>query len=269
MSAQKVDTPSGLVQVAMGGWQTGGWPPGTQPPALHVMPFGQTLPQPPQLLLSIDRLVQNDPVGPFGHALGDVGGHIVVPPPPHIPIWQATPAAQAWPQPPQLAGSTFMSVQYDPPVAFGQLTGAVCGQPTGVEPPHTPPTHSRPAAQVAPHWPQLLTSAVTSVQNSPAGPKQPLGVVPAQWSDGGPPPQLPFWHMTPFGQTLPHWPQLAASLVRSVQVIPCGPGHCFGSCGGQVVPPPLVQAPFWQVVLGGQMFPHWPQFAPSSARFAQ
>jgi hypothetical protein len=82
-----------------------------QAPAAQYMPAGQALPQVPQLPPSLVRSVQNVPPVGVMQAFGEPGGHIVVPPPPQVPIWQATPAGQPWPQEPQLAGSIVRSAQ--------------------------------------------------------------------------------------------------------------------------------------------------------------
>jgi hypothetical protein len=221
----------------------------------------------PQLPASLDRFVQYEPPAAFGQALGSIGGHIVVPPPPHTPIWHATPAGQACPQAPQFAGSLVGSAQYIPPPAAAQATGIDGGHPVPPVPPQMPPTHMAPAGHATPQPPQLAGSLSRFVHISPPGPKQPFGIGPPQVIDV-PPPHIPFWHATPDGQTMPQFPQLLGSLIMSVQIGPCGLGHIFGLSGGQVVEPPP-HIPFWHATPIGQTTPQPPQFAGSLERFVQ
>jgi len=109
-SAQKVLTPSGPTHIICGGVQVVPEP-ATHIAPMQIMPGPQAWPHAPQLPLSRDRSVQKDPPAAFGQALGDGGAHIVVPPPPHIPIWHATPDGQARPHAPQFAGSMVRSAQ--------------------------------------------------------------------------------------------------------------------------------------------------------------
>jgi len=263
-SAQKVLRPSGVGQVERGGAQP--VPPGTQAAPMQIIPAPQAWPQAPQLPESRDRSVQYEPPPLIGHAFGADGGQVIVPPPPHAPAWQATPIGQARPHEPQFAGSIDTSAQYEPPVADGQLTGALPGQVPGMVPLQTPPMQAWPDGQTLPQRPQLAPSFRMLVQISPPGPKQPLGVAPLHDSDV-PPPQVPFWQATPDGQARPQFPQLAGSFIMSVQIVdPCGPGHIFGALGGQVVPPPVPHMPPWHATPAAQTWPQRPQFRGSLAR---
>jgi hypothetical protein len=118
------------------------------------------LPQLPQLFGSAIGSVQIDPVG-LAHILGLSGVQVVPPPLPHRPLWQLTPAGQAWPQPPQFCGSLPRFVQYG--VAGGpQVLGCEGGQ-VG-PPPQVPFWQAMPAAQVLPQPPQLAASVIGSAQ---------------------------------------------------------------------------------------------------------
>jgi hypothetical protein len=90
--------------------------------------------------------------------------------PPQVPFWHATPAGQVLPQPPQFAASVIGSVQYVPPVGFGQAIGICGGQ---VVPPvvHAPFWHIVPAMQTMPQAPQFPGSFITEAQKvlSPSG----------------------------------------------------------------------------------------------------
>ena len=266
-SVQKVVTPSGARHIICGGAQVVPEP-ATHIAPMHIIPAPQAWPHVPQFPASRDRSVQKDPPAAFGQAFGACGEHIVVPPPPHIPIWHATPDGQARPHAPQFAGSMVRSAQYDPPVADGHIAGAVAGQPPGIVPPQMPPTQATPMGHIAPHLPQLPASLSRFVHISPPATKQPFGVAPPHDTDA-PPPQLPFTHAAPDGQTMPQFPQFIGSLIMSVQIGPCGPGQVFGWLGGQFVPPPPPHIPFWHTAPDGQTMPQPPQLPGSLLTFVQ
>lgn len=79
-------------------------------PPTQAVPEGQTVPQPPQFMLSdeasMHRLVQR--ISPVGQ--------LVL----HAPLRQAVPGPQRWPQAPQLALSLARLVQTCPPLEPGQ-----------------------------------------------------------------------------------------------------------------------------------------------------
>jgi hypothetical protein len=101
-------------------------PPPPHIPPWQITPGGQTRPQLPQLFGSDIVSVHIGPVGP-GHILGLSGVQVIPPPLPHIPAWQATPAGQTLPQPPQFEGSLPRLVQYGAPGA-PQALGCAGGQ---------------------------------------------------------------------------------------------------------------------------------------------
>jgi hypothetical protein len=264
-SAQKPLVPPWAVHIACGGAQV--IEPGTHIAPMQIVAGGQRWPHVPQFPESRDRSVQKDPPAALWQAFGDGGMHIVVPPPPHIPIWHATPDGQARPHAPQFAASAVRSAQYEPPVADGHIPGADGGQPPDIVPPQTPPTQATPIGHIAPHRPQLPASVSKFVQLSPPATKHAFGVDPPH-DTAAPPPQLPFTHAAPAGQAMPQFPQFIGSLIMSVQIGPCEPGQVFGWLGGQVMPlPPHI--PFWQATPDGQTCPHAPQLAGSLLRFAQ
>jgi hypothetical protein len=113
----------------------------------------------------------------------------------------------------------------------------------------------------------LAASTCTLVHISPVGPKQPFGVAPVHDSVAAPV-HMPPWHTPPGAQALPHAPQLAGSLLRSVHIEPCGLGHICGLSGEQVMVPPAHMPP-WQAAPGAHAMPQPPQFAGSLPRFVQ
>jgi len=72
----------------------------------QVVPFAQTFPHAPQLLLSVAVLTQT-----LLHRVWPVG-HSFPPPPVQTPFTQVAPAAQRLPHDPQLMGSVFRSVHW-------------------------------------------------------------------------------------------------------------------------------------------------------------
>jgi len=75
---------------------------------------------------------------------------------------------------------------------------------------HTAPEHTLPAAQTVVQLPQCWGSVCVLVQNALAPEPQALGVAEGQ-------PQVPPVQVWPAGQTLPHVPQLLASVVVVAQ----------------------------------------------------
>lgn len=107
------------------------------------------------------------------------------------------------PQVPQFAGSLLRSAQAVPQVTF----------PVGHA--HTPEVHTWPAPQTLPQVPQLVSSALVSVQVpgdvavAPQIVALPVGQA-----------QVPLLHAAPAAQALPHSPQFAVSEARSTQLVP-------------------------------------------------
>ncbi len=85
---------------------------------------------------------------------------------------QEAPVAQAWPQPPQFAGSPIRSAQASPHSVVPD-----CGQT------HPPLRHSWDAAQVVPQAPQFAPSEDRSAQVWPHSTAPPCGQL-----------QVLFWH---------------------------------------------------------------------------
>jgi hypothetical protein len=214
--------------------------PPPQVPFWQMAPAGQAMPQFPQLPGSRKKSVQIVPVGD-GHILGISGGQVVPPPVPHMPAWHAMPGAQAWPQPPQLAGSLLRFVQYCVP-ADPQALGWAAGH-VGA-PPQAPCWHATPAGQLRPQPPQFAASVIGFAQYAPpVGRGQAIGVGGEQvvWV----PVHMPIWQPTPGGQTMPQAPQFAGSLIGFAQngfVGFAGSAHAIPG-GGQVGPPPVAQIP--------------------------
>jgi hypothetical protein len=140
--------------------------PGAPPhiPFPHATPDGQVMPQPPQFAASAFGSVQYVPPPAIGQAIGAVGGQVVPPVPVHTPIWQATPAGQGLPHPPQFAGSCIGSVQklLTPSGARHVIIGAV--QVGGVPETHIAALQTIPDGQARPQPPQLAVSRERSVQ---------------------------------------------------------------------------------------------------------
>src|SRR5207249_2506366 len=110
-------------------------------------PPGQTTPQPPQLLGSLDVLTHAPP-------------HLVVPPlhvSVQLPETHASPAAHAWPQLPQFAESLERST-HDAPHFVVPLPHSAT---------HAPDTHSSPDVHALAHAPQFFGSRETSTQSAP------------------------------------------------------------------------------------------------------
>jgi hypothetical protein len=135
------------------------------------------------------------------------------------------------PQSPQFAGSVLVSTQFPLQIVFGQT--------------HTPELQTSPTRHLVPHLPQLDTSANVLVQR----PGLPHWVVPPGH------PQKNWLQNPPAGQRWPHWPQLLASDVRSVHLLP------HRAIGLEQPHRPPVQA-----ALGGHFAPQEPQLFGSALR---
>lgn len=125
-----------------------------QPPATHVPYVGQTVPQVPQLFVSVWRSVQRPGLP-----------HIVVTPVlhAHMPALQVSPEAQRRPHAPQLFTSVCMSVQ-TALVPMPQMLLPVA-HAHAVAPPAV--MQVWPGRQRLPHTPQLLVSLVRSTHDVP------------------------------------------------------------------------------------------------------
>jgi hypothetical protein len=106
------------------------------------------------------------------------------------------PAAQAWPQLPQLFTSLVVLAQY----AVAPLPQAV-GVPAGQVDWHVPATQICPAVQAVPQAPQLSPSVKKLVQVALAPLPQALGAAAGQ-------PHLPAEQVWSAGHAVPHAPQL-------------------------------------------------------------
>jgi hypothetical protein len=155
-----------------------------QLPSLHVLPPLQTVPQPPQLLLSVFRSLH----WPEQFVLP---GLQTQPPPTHIESVEQTVAHV-----PQWFGSLLVLVHTPLQLVWpaGQL--------------HAPAVQTAPTAQVFPQAPQFFGSLVLLTQTPPHS------VLPAGQE------QAPATHDAPLPQETPHAPQLVASVPVSTHVVP-------------------------------------------------
>jgi hypothetical protein len=182
----------------------------------------------------------------------------------HVPPWHVSPAAQAFPQLPQLLGSVWRFTQS---LLLQQLLGGPHDWPP--QPPeHMPALHVSPAAHTAPQPPQLLGSVFVSTQIPPQSSSPLAGHVHWQFFAGsGTAPggqltpaqtHIPLLHASSGRQAIPHVPQLLGSVWRlthwSLQQV-------FG--GPQAWPPQLLQRPDTQVAFAGHAWPQLPQLAGS------
>jgi hypothetical protein len=210
-----------------------------QLPPAQMEPAGQALPQVPQLFTSVWVLTQAPP-----QLVGVLGWQQIVPgcplaktpaaqtspvgqPTGAVPQWhpppeQVSPGLQALPQPPQFAGSLWVSVQVEPQSVwlgpqpqppFVQTWPAAQAWPqlpqwlavfSAVQ---TPPQQPSPAPHACPQAPQFAVSLDTSVQTPPQQ------CFPPGQSPLLPQVQAPFTQLSPAAHACPHAPQLAASLV--------------------------------------------------------
>jgi hypothetical protein len=193
-------------------------------PPTHAAVAGQTLPQVPQLLLSVvvlaQPLVQHVcPAEQAGPPLQSTGAVQTL-------ATQVSPEAHALPHAPQLLGSLVVSLH---PVEQHCSAPVQAGPPLQVVA-HMPPLQTSPGAQETPHLPQLFGSVLTSVQPVVAQHSS----VPVQ---AGPPLQVVehmlFEQSLPGGQAMPQPPQFCESLVVFEQPVM---QHC---CVAAQAGPPL------------------------------
>jgi hypothetical protein len=189
-----------------------------QAPLQQVVPAAHLRPQEPQLFESVVVLVHTVPL-PAGHELGPTAGQpgSVTLPWQHVdgelhglmgvqtPLAHVLPAGHTLPHLPQLLASLVVFLQ-------------------------APLQHVAPAAHLLPQAPQLLASVVVLVQTVPLLAGHELGPTVGQPGRGALPWQhvlgcrhglmgvhTPLLHVLPPGQTVPHLPQLLASLVVFLQ----------------------------------------------------
>lgn len=218
------------------------WPMGqVHAPLLHVSPEAvHAFPHAPQSWTLLPRFVQRaGREAVAGHWSGSDGGHwqvLVAPAVTHASLR----SGQAFPQPPQFAGSFVVFTQ-----AVGVPTGHCVGDVAGH--PHAPAVQTSFVSGQG--WPQppapaqFCASLCVSVQLVP----QSSGFAPKQ-------PQTPPWQLAPglnvASQLVPHVPQAAASVWRSRQ---------RGEREGQSERLPHWQAPPLHVVPVPHCTPHPPQ----------
>ena len=200
----------------------------THLPETHAAPWSQMKPQAPQLFGSLVSSTQ-----PAGQLLRPVlQTHAVTGGEPAV--WQVEPAGQTLPQVLQLKLSVLVLVQAPGLLPFLPQTISPAGHA-----PHAELTHIWPVAQRVPQEPQSVTLFVRL--SHPSG----QAIVPVGQ------PQTPAVQVAPMpcGHFMPHWLQLAGSVITLVQtllqmlVLPAGQAHV-----------PLVQLAPW-----GQTVPHVPQ----------
>lgn len=155
---------------------------GTHPRRLHIWPFGQTLPQAPQLSWSFANSWQASPqkVSPDGHR--------------HALDRQVWPEPHGRPHAPQLLLS--LSTLAHPLPHAVRLPGQT----------HVPPRHGSPDPHAVPQVPQLSGSKPSPTQCSPQS-VAPAGQV-----------QVEFPHTCVVTQAVSHAPQWNGSAVRSTQL---------------------------------------------------
>src|SRR5581483_6662288 len=111
----------------------------------------------------------------------------------------------------------------------------------------TPAVQVAPCAHELPHMPQLRALVCRSAQTEPPPPGPPNEHM--VWPVGHMLSQTPLTHWCPRWHALPHWPQLRASVCRSLQ-----------APGVQLTRPAShTHAPATQVAPMAHWLPHWPQ----------
>ena len=174
---------------------------------------------------------------------------------------QLLPGGQAWPQPPQFCELLVVSTQ---PVEQHCCVPVQPGPPLQeVSLPQIPITQASLTGQSLPQVPQLAGSLATSVQ-------MPLqltsGAMQAMVLHASPPPARgkqqppPMQTLAPAGQAAPHPPQLARSLLVSMQVVP---QQVLPAAQPVVVQSTVVQTPATQDAPFAQALPQTPQLAGS------
>lgn len=165
----------------------------TPPFVWHVEPVGQTLPHVLQLKLSVIVFVHTPGLFPFlPHTISPVGQLHAAGAPAHV-----APLGHALPQAPQSVGLVLRLSQ-----PSGHAVVPV-GQP------QTPAVHVAPGpcGHFIPHCEQFAGSVITLVQTLLQMLVMPAGHT--HW---------PFVHVAPWGQTVPHWPQLLLSVCLLVHM---------------------------------------------------
>ena len=232
-----------------------------QTPVMHEANGPHTVPQAPQLLLSVAVVVQALP-----HATC-LPGHT------HAPAVQLSPAAtHAFPHDPQLALSVANTAQYGAAASEGPPAPQT-EDPDGHAAVHAPRTHCPPAPHALPHPPQFCSSSERSAQNGTIGPGVLPSLLPAStgaravglqrvnpaWHEAT---QAPIAHVIPAAHALPHPPQFAASDWGSTQAVPPLPLSMHTVNPDAQVP---VQLPPTHASPAEHAFPHAPQLWGSTA----
>ena len=124
-----------------------------------------------------------------------------------VPLTQAMFGPQAFPQPPQLAGSLFVST-HDAELSPHDVS------PEGHSDPQLPATQATPSSHAFPQAPQLAGSVSTSVQGAVALSAHTKRCAPQVVV------HTPPAHAEPAAHVFPHVPQLASSVCVFVQVAP-------------------------------------------------
>jgi len=230
---------------------------------VHVLPLPHTVPQVPQLRLSVSLFVHVVPT-PEGQRSGVAAGHV------HFPATQVALDGQCTPHAPQLVMLVDVSMQVpahfvSPPVhTHVLLTHAVPPVHLFVQPPqlfgslevsvhvpgavphtvvlgaghvHADEAQRPPVAQTTPHAPQSLALLDRSTHD------------PEQFVSVPHPPHDPPLHAEPAPHATPQVPQFEGSL----EVFTHTPAHTSGLPAGQVHVPPT------HVAEVGHVVPHAPQ----------
>jgi hypothetical protein len=175
------------------------WPDGQleQVPELHVSPVAHACPHDPQLLGSLEVLVQTPGLLAVMPQTTSVPGHA-----PQAPAAHGCPTAHSLPQAPQLLASVCSFTQAPAPLPLPPIVTMLPVQsvsPAGHV--HAPPVHVAPVSHTNPQAPQLFGSDIVLTQ-----PAAPHAVVPALHL------QTPAVQVVLAGQTMPHPPQLRLSV---------------------------------------------------------
>ena len=211
---------------------------GVQMLATQVSPVGQMVPQPPQLLASV--VVLEHPDAQHVSVAVQSGPPLQVAGAWHVPPWQVSPGAHAFPHEPQLFGSVFTFEQPDAQHSFTPVQTGPPLQDAGAV--HVAATHVKVAGQVLPQAPQFFGSVSMFLQPVEQHCSMPVQTGPPSQLAGGV--QLPCTHVSPVGQMKPHSLQFFGSVWVSVQPSP-----------QQVSTPEHGGPPLQVVVVGMQVAP--------------
>jgi hypothetical protein len=244
-------------------------------PPMQLSPVPQRLPQKPQLCASVCGSTQPTAVVPPPQQIWPLVHALV--PHRHCPPLQVSPALQAWPHAPQLAGSVWVFLQ---PV---EQQASVPVQATPLQR-HEPLVQVSGAVQAWPHWPQFALSLVRLTQvvllqqvlgagQGPLPQAQPDGAQPTVGQQATPavhaaPPlqvHAPLVQASPGLHAWPQPPQLNGSFWKSKQ--PIDAQHVW--LVEQAEPPAQRHSAPEQVSLAAQAIAQPPQLAGSLSTGAQ